>query len=63
LRRRRPAELALDLVDKLLDPARRRCRRLLLDAEQRRLVFIVAEPEVEAGIHQQNEADESDLTS
>src|SRR5262249_62377167 len=63
LRRGRPAELALDLVDELLDPARRRPGLLLLNAKRRSLVFVIAEPEVQRGIDQQHEADQRDEES
>src|SRR5205085_5010968 len=60
LRRRGPTELALDRVDELLDAARRRPGLLLLNAEQRRLVLVVAEPEIERAVEQQHETDQPD---
>ena len=60
LRRRGPAELALDLVDELLDAARRRPGLLLLNAEQRHLVFVIGEPEIERAVDEQHEADQPD---
>ncbi len=60
LRRRRPTELTLDLVDEFLDAPRRRGGLLLLNAKQRRLVLFVAEPEIERAVEQQHEADQPD---
>ena len=60
LRMRRPADLALDLVDELLDALRRGVGLFLLDADQRRLVLLVGEPEIEAAVDQQRDADQPD---
>src|SRR5215472_8798330 len=53
-----PAELALDLIDELLDPARRRPGLFLLNAKRRSLVFVITEPKVQPGIDQQHKADQ-----
>ena len=60
LRMRRPADLALDLLDEFLDALRRRVGLFLLDANHRRLVFLIAEPEVEAAVDEQRHADQAD---
>ena len=60
LRMRRPADLALDLVDKPLDALGRRERLLLLQADQRGLGFLVGEPEIETARDQQRGADQPD---
>ena len=53
---RRPAELALDLLDELADLGRRRFRLLVLDADQRRLVLPIIEEDLENSVRQQRYA-------
>ena len=60
LRMRGPADLALDLLDKLCDALRRRCRLLLLHPDEGRLGLLVGEPEIEAAIDQERRADQRD---
>ena len=59
-RTRYPAELALDLVDKLLNPLCRRVGLLLLNAQQGLLVLLVREPEIERAVDDQCHSDQND---
>ena len=53
---RHPADLALDLLDELGDPARRRFGLLLLDADLRLPRLAIGEPHVERAIDDQRHA-------
>ena len=55
-----PAELALDLLDELADLRGRGFGLLALDADQRRLVLLVGEPDLECTIGKQGHADDRD---
>ena len=55
-----PAELALDLLDELADLCRRGLGLLALDADQRRLVLLVGEPDLEQPVGEQCEANDGD---
>jgi len=55
----RPADLALDLLEKFRDPLRRRIGLILLDKDERRPVFPIAEPKVERSADQHNQADQA----
>src|SRR5260370_27035893 len=57
---RRPADLALDLDDELLDPGGCRLRLLLLDANERRLVLLIRKPEIKAAVDEQRRTDQGD---
>ena len=55
-----PAELALDLLDELADLRRRGLGLLALDADQRGLVLLVGEPDLEHAVGEQGDADNGD---
>ena len=55
-----PAELAFDLLDELADLRRGGFRLLALDADQIGLVLLVGEPDLEAAVCEQREADHGD---
>src|SRR5215203_3981228 len=55
-----PAELALDLLDELADLRGRGLGLLALDADQRRLVLLVGEPDLEHAVDEQRDADDRD---
>ena len=55
-----PAELALDLLDELADLRGRGLGLLALDADQRRLVLLVGEPDLEQPVGEQRDADDGD---
>ncbi len=57
---RGPADLAFDLGDELLDLAGGALRLLALDADQRSLVLLVGEPDLEHAVGDQREADHGD---
>jgi hypothetical protein len=57
---RRPANLALDLVDEPFDALRRSVGLLLLNPDEGRLVLLVGEPEVERTVDDQCRPDERD---
>src|SRR5208282_764146 len=57
---RRPADLALYLLDELLDALRSCVGLFLLDADQRCLVFLVGEPEIERAICDQRDPNQDD---
>ena len=57
---RRPAELALDLLDELADLGGGGFRLLALDADERRFVLLIVEEHVENAIGQQSDADHRD---
>ena len=57
---RGPAELALDLLDELADLRGRGLGLLALDADQRRLVLLVGEPDLEQPVGEQRDADDGD---
>ena len=55
---RRPAELALDLLDELADLGGGGFRLFALDADERRLMFLVVEVDVENAVREQRDADD-----
>src|SRR5215203_5521346 len=55
-----PAELAFDLLDELADLCSRGLGLLALDADQRRLVLLVGEPDLEQPVGEQRDADDRD---
>ena len=57
---RRPAELALDLLDELADLGGGGFRLFALDADERRLVFLIIEQDVENAVGHQRYTDDSD---
>jgi hypothetical protein len=59
-RMRCPADLALDLVDKLLNPLCRRVGLLLLHADESRFVLLAGEPEIERAVDDQCHPDQGD---
>ena len=60
LRRRRPADLLLDLGDELLDALRRRLGLLALQLDRRVPGLDIGEPDIERPVDQQHQADEPD---
>ena len=60
LRRRRPADLLLDLGDELFDPLRRRIGLFALQPNCRVLGLVIREPDIEQPVDQQYQADEPD---
>jgi hypothetical protein len=59
-RARYPAELALDLVHKLLNPLCRRVGLLPLHADESRFVLRIGEPEIERAVDDQCHSDQDD---
>jgi len=59
-RTRYPAELALDLVDKLLNPLCRRVGLVLLHADESPFVLLIGEPEIERAVDDQCHSDQND---
>ena len=57
---RGPAELALDLLDELADLGGGGFRLLALDADQRGLVLLIIEQDVENAVRQQRDSDHRD---
>ena len=57
---RGPAELALDLLDELADLGGGGFRLLALDADQRRLVLLIIEEDVENAVGHQRDTDDRD---
>ena len=55
---RRPAELALDLLDELADLGGGGFRLFALDADERRLVLLIVEVDVENAVREQRDADD-----
>jgi hypothetical protein len=52
-----PAEMTLDILDEIADPASRRVGLLALDANKRSCVIAIVEPDVEQAVGQQRQAD------
>src|SRR5205814_4325815 len=57
---RRPADLALDLLDEFGDALGCRFSLFLLHPDEGRLVLLVGKPEIEAAVDQQRSADQAD---
>ena len=57
---RRPAELALDLLDELADLGGGSFRLFALDTDQRCFVLLVVEEDVENAVRQERDADDRD---
>ncbi len=57
---RRPADLAVDLGDELLDFRRGALGLLALDADQRGLVLLIRKPDLESAVGQERENDHGD---
>jgi hypothetical protein len=57
---RRPAELALNLLDELADLGGGGFRLFALDADERRFVLLIVEVDIEDAVRQERDADDRD---